>query len=91
VIEAMMIGMPIVALATTEMSTVIRHGENGLIDTDPGRLVEGMKALIADPGEARRLGEAGRRSAHARFDIARFAADWNRAFLDVAGLSRAAA
>ena len=91
VIEAMMIGMPIVALATTEMSTVIRHGENGLIDTEPGRLVEGMKALIADPGEARRLGEAARRSAHARFDIARFAADWNRAFLDVAGLSRAAA
>ncbi len=50
-----------------------------------------MKALIADPGEARRLGEAARRSAHERFDIARFAADWNRAFLDVAGLSRAAA
>ena len=57
-----MIGMPIVALATTEMSTVIRHGENGIIDTDLDRLVEGMKRLLADPVEARRLGEAGRRT-----------------------------
>ncbi len=91
VIEAMMTGLPIVALATTEMSTVIRHGENGLIDTEPERLVEAMKALLRDPAEARRLGEAARRTARERFDIARFAADWNRAFLEVSGMRRAVA
>jgi glycosyltransferase involved in cell wall biosynthesis len=85
VIEAMMIGMPIVALATTEMPTVIRHGENGLIHTDVGILVEGMNTLLHDPGEARRLGLQAQRTAHERFNIERFAADWSRAFYDVAG------
>jgi glycosyltransferase involved in cell wall biosynthesis len=83
VIEAMMIGMPVVALATTEMATVIRDGENGIADTDVDRLAAGMKRLLADPLEARRLGEAGRRTAVARFNIERFAADWDRAFSDM--------
>jgi glycosyltransferase involved in cell wall biosynthesis len=83
VIEAMMIGMPVVGLATTEMATVIRSGENGIADTDVDRLVEGMKRLLADPIEARRLGEAGQRTALARFNIERFAADWDRAFTDM--------
>jgi glycosyltransferase involved in cell wall biosynthesis len=85
VIEAMMIGMPIVALATTEMPTVIQDGQNGFIDTDLARLVARMQALLKDADEARRLGQEARRSAHARFGIGRFVADWNRAFYDVAG------
>jgi glycosyltransferase involved in cell wall biosynthesis len=91
VIEAMMTGMPIVALATTEMPTVIRDGENGLIDTDPSRLIDGMKRLLREPGEARRLGEAARRTALERFAIERFAADWSRTFIEVAGASSARA
>jgi glycosyltransferase involved in cell wall biosynthesis len=87
VIEAMMTGMPIVALATTEMPTVIRDGENGLIDTDPGRLVDGMKRLLRDRSEARRLGAAAQRSALERFGIERFAADWSRTFSEVAAAS----
>ena len=83
VIEAMMIGLPVVALATTEMATVIRSGENGIADTDVERLEAGMKRLLADPQEARRLGEAGQRTALERFGIERFAADWDRAFRDV--------
>jgi glycosyltransferase involved in cell wall biosynthesis len=90
VIEAMMIGMPIVALATTEMPTVIRHGESGLIDTDVLRLIDAMKRLLRDPVEARRLGQAAQRAAHERFNIERFAADWSRAFQDVAGASKRA-
>jgi glycosyltransferase involved in cell wall biosynthesis len=91
VIEAMMTGMPIVALATTEMVTVIRNGANGLIDTDVQRLVAGMRALLADPVEARRMGEEARRAARARFGIERFVADWNRAFYEVTGLRSAEA
>jgi glycosyltransferase involved in cell wall biosynthesis len=91
VIEAMMIGMPVVALATTEMPTVIRDGENGLIDTEAARLVEGMKALLKDPAEARRLGRAAQRTAHERFNIERFAAEWSRAFIDVAASTARAA
>jgi glycosyltransferase involved in cell wall biosynthesis len=86
VIEAMMVGLPIVALATTEMVTVIRDGENGFIDTNPERLVERMRMLLADPGLARSLGEEARRTALARFNIERFVADWNEAFACVTEL-----
>lgn len=89
VIEAMMVGMPIVALATTEMPSVIQDGLNGFIDTEPRRLVECMQLLLKDKGTARRLGEQARRTALERFGIERFVADWNRAFEDaVRGMPR---
>jgi len=78
--EAMMTGLPVVGLATTELVTVIRDGESGILSTRPERLVEGMRELIRDPGEARRLGEAARRIARERFGIARFARDWTDVF-----------
>lgn len=86
VIEAMMTGMPIVGLATTEMATVIDNGVSGYIDTNEDALVERMRALIADPALARRLGEGARRAALERFGIQRFAADWDACFRDVTGL-----
>ncbi|MBA3625685.1 MAG: glycosyltransferase family 4 protein [Methylibium sp.] len=76
VIEAMLVGLPIVGLATTELVTVIRNGENGFIDTRPDRLATAMKQLLADPGQARSMGEAARRTAEERFGIERFVADW---------------
>ena len=88
VIESMMVGLPIVALATTEMVTVIRDGENGFIDTDPRRLVERMQILLRDRSLAARLGREARRTALQRFNIERFVADWNDAFAQVTGLWR---
>ncbi|MBV8032922.1 MAG: glycosyltransferase family 4 protein, partial [Betaproteobacteria bacterium] len=85
VIEAMMTGLPIVALATTEMATVIRSGGNGLASTNPLALVEGMRELLRDPAEARLLGLGARRSALERFGIERFIADWNAAFSAATG------
>ena len=85
VIEAMMIGMPVVALATTEMATVIDDGVAGFADTDVRKLIERMKLLIAEPALARRLGEAARAYARERFSIARFARDWDAAFRTVTG------
>lgn len=83
VIEAMMVGLPIVALATTEMATAVRNGYNGYADTDVDRLVERMNELLLDPGEAQRLGENARRYANERFHIGRFVSDWNAAFAAV--------
>ena len=83
VIEAMMVGTPVVGLATTELSSVIADGHNGLVDTRVPRLVDGMRRLLADPAEARRLGEAGRRTARERFHIDRFVADWMAALRSV--------
>jgi glycosyltransferase involved in cell wall biosynthesis len=85
VIEAMTIGLPIVGLATTEMATAIENGVSGYVDTDPTRLIEPMRELLADPDEARRLGEGARRRALERFHIERFVRDWEETFSLVTG------
>ena len=84
VCEAMMVGLPIVALATTEMATVVENGVSGFVDTDVDRLVDRMHDLLRDPDLARELGEGARRTARRRFSIDRFAADWNATLCEVA-------
>ncbi len=85
VCEAMMLGMPVVALATTEYATAVENGVSGYADTRVDHLVERMRELLADPAEARRLGEGARRSALERFGIGRFVEDWNEALALVTG------
>jgi hypothetical protein len=85
VCEAMMLGMPIIGLATTEMVTTVENGVSGYLDTDVGRLVQHMQRLLADPNEARALGEGARRHARRRFAIERFVRDWDEAFTLVVG------
>lgn len=80
VIEAMMLGMPIVALATTEMATVIDNGVSGYVNTDVPTLIAGMRELLTDPAHARRLGDGARRRARERFHIDRFIDDWGKTF-----------
>ena len=84
-LEAMMIGMPVVAFATTEIPVVIEDGVSGIIATDRDVLLDGMRALLADRDLAGELGASGRRIALERFSIPRFAADWTAAFEDVTG------
>ena len=85
VIEAMMVGVPVVGLATTELVTVIENGRNGFVDTRIDRLVDAMQRLRADPGLARELGEAGRKAAMERFSIDRFVAGWLEVLRDATG------
>src|SRR5205807_2420074 len=80
VIEALTIGMPVVALATTEIPTVLQNGVHGYISCDVDDLVAGMRRLLAAPDEARRLGANARELARTRFGLERFVRDWNRAF-----------
>jgi hypothetical protein len=89
VCEAMMLGMPIVGLATTEMVTVIQNGVNGYIATNPASLVERMRELLADPVLARKLGEGAHQTALQRFNIERFARDWDDTFRLVTGVAPA--
>jgi glycosyltransferase involved in cell wall biosynthesis len=83
VCEALMIGMPVVGLATTEMSTTIQNGVNGFIDTDVSRLIDAMRFLLNEPGEARKMGEKAREYALDRFNIQRFSQDWDRVIRQV--------
>lgn len=80
VIEAMTIGMPVVALATTELPTVIENGVSGYVSCNVEELVEAMQRLLADPDEARRIGANAREVARQRFGLERFIHDWNAAF-----------
>lgn len=85
VIEAMLLGMPVVALATAEMATVIENAESGYIDTNLDTLVARMQELSHNPALARQLGATARRRARERFGIERFCADWNAALAMVTG------
>ncbi len=85
IIEAMMVGLPVVGLATTELVTVIDSGRNGYVDTRPDRLAGVMRELLRERRLAAEWGAAGRRTAAERFAIGRFVDDWLRVFEDVAG------
>jgi glycosyltransferase involved in cell wall biosynthesis len=72
----MSLGLPILGLATTEMSTAVENGVSGYVETDPARLVEHARRLLRDPSEAAALSEGARKRAQERFGIERFARDW---------------
>jgi glycosyltransferase involved in cell wall biosynthesis len=80
VIEGMTIGMPIIALATTELPTVIENGKTGYVSCNIDELIELMRRLLADPAEAQRLGANARAVALDRFGLPRFIDAWNAAF-----------
>jgi glycosyltransferase involved in cell wall biosynthesis len=85
IIEAMMGGLPVVGLATTELVTVIDSGRNGYVDTRLPELVTVMKQLLREPGLAGEWGRAGQRTARERFGIGRFIDAWQEVLSLVAG------
>ena len=78
--EAMMIGIPVVGMATTELSSVIQNERSGFIHTDLNYLIEKMKLLLGDKNLAVQLGSEGRKTAQARFNIKRFTQKWKELF-----------
>jgi hypothetical protein len=79
-IEAMQLGMPVIALAATEAPRAVPP-EAGAISADVDELVRVARRLIEDPDEAVRRGAIARESALERYGLARFLADWD-AMLD---------
>ncbi len=71
-----MVGLPIVGLATTEMSVAIQNGISGYIHTNVDYLIEKMNHLITDPTKAMEMSKAAKAIAQERFNIDRFANDW---------------
>jgi len=76
VCEAMMTGIPIIGLATTEMPVTITNDYNGYIHTDIDFLIEKMKFLLVNPNKAKELGAGARETALRKFNIERFKQDW---------------
>ena len=82
-IEAMQLGMPVVALATTEVPEAVPR-EAGVVSTDVQELRAGLQRLIDEPDEARERGETARAAAIERFGLERFLADWDSLLEEVA-------
>ncbi len=80
VIEAMTIGMPVVALATTELPTVIENGVSGFVSCDVEKLIEDMQFLLAHPQTAAQMGMKAKQVAKERFGLERFIRNWQKAF-----------
>jgi glycosyl transferase family 1 len=81
-LEAMHLGMPVVALATTEVVEAVPP-EAGVISTQVDVLADAARRLVADPEQARLMGKAARAAATARYGLERFLTDWDHLLEEV--------
>lgn len=81
-VEAMTIGMPVLALATTAAPESVPP-EAGVVSSDPDRLAAAARRWLADPDEARERGTAARAHALERFGMDRFLTDWQHVLEEV--------
>ncbi|KJY43481.1 glycosyl transferase [Streptomyces sp. NRRL B-1568] len=81
-LEAMHLGMPVVALATTEVVEAVPP-EAGVVSNRPDVLLDAVRGFIAEPGRAREAGRAARTAALARYGLPRFLDDWDRLIKEV--------
>jgi glycosyltransferase involved in cell wall biosynthesis len=75
-LEAMHLGMPVVALAATEAVTAVPPGA-GVVTTRPDELAAAVWRFVHDPAEAQAVGAAAREAALGRYGLGRFLADWD--------------
>jgi glycosyltransferase involved in cell wall biosynthesis len=83
VCEAMMTGIPVIGLATTEMPVTVKNNYSGFIDTNVNVLINKMDMLLEDPAKAKELGEGAKATALEKFNIKRFKEDWLQTFTTV--------
>lgn len=89
-LEAMSLGMPVLALATTEASRAVPP-EAGAISADPDELRVAARLLLDDPEEARVRGAAARAFVRERYGLERFLDDWDALFAEHVAAHAAAA
>jgi glycosyltransferase involved in cell wall biosynthesis len=82
-IEAMHLGMPVVALATTEAPEAVTRAA-GVISTRVEVLAQAVRDFVAEPERARDAGTAARQSALQHYSLERFQADWDELLEEVA-------
>ncbi|MDQ2911422.1 MAG: glycosyltransferase [Actinomycetota bacterium] len=70
-IEAMALGVPVVATAVTGIPELVEDGLTGLLvsERDPAALAHAIGRILTDPGAARALAEAARERVELRFDL----------------------
>ncbi|CAM5265496.1 glycosyltransferase [Streptomyces aurantiogriseus] len=81
-LEAMFLGMPVVALDTTEVREAVPEGA-GVVSNRFDVLEDAVRRFAADPAYARVTGEAARAAVQARYGERRFRDDWERLIKEV--------
>lgn len=81
-LEAMHLGMPVVALATAEVVEAI-PADAGCVSTRIDVLQDAVEEFCREPELAREVGERARAAALARYGIDRFLAEWDSLLNDV--------
>jgi hypothetical protein len=82
-LEAMHLGMPVVALATTEVPEAVPP-DAGVVSNRLDVLTGAIRRLMADPEEAATRGKAAREHALERYGLDRFLSDWDDLLAEVA-------
>ncbi|MEE1754693.1 glycosyltransferase [Streptomyces sp. SP18CS02] len=81
-LEAMHLGMPVVALATTEAVEAVPRG-TGTLSTRPDVLARAARRYLAEPEAAAEDGARARQAALERYGLKRFLGDWERVMTEV--------
>jgi glycosyltransferase involved in cell wall biosynthesis len=81
-LEAMTLGMPVLALATTAAPEAVPEG-GGKVSCDIDELTRTAHHWLREPVEARQFGQVARRYALERFGLNRFLDDWDRLLKEV--------
>jgi glycosyltransferase involved in cell wall biosynthesis len=81
-LEAMHLGMPVVALGSTEVHEAVPPGA-GVVSTDVDRLRAAARQYLNDPDAARAAGTTARAHARDRYGLDRFLGDWDRLMKEV--------
>jgi hypothetical protein len=76
-LEAMFLGMPVVAVAST-MAPLVVPAEAGVVSADVETLASALERFVSDPPAAGAAGKAARDFAMAHFSLDRFLRDWDR-------------
>ncbi|MDT0386441.1 glycosyltransferase [Streptomyces dubilierae] len=81
-LEAMHLGMPVLALATTEAVEAVPPGA-GTLSTRPDVLARAARRYLHEPEAAAADGARARQAALERYGLKRFLADWERLITEV--------
>jgi glycosyltransferase involved in cell wall biosynthesis len=79
-VEAMMVGAPIVTCEMPFVERHVKHEINGFVSGDPARLREYCRLLLDDHDLAARMGAESRRLALERYHEDRWIRQWNDLF-----------
>lgn len=85
IIEAMMVGLPVVATQVGGVPELVEHGRTGFLipPGDPQALAQAVQSLLENPTLARRMGGAGQQKALREFTLDQMCARTYRVYQEV--------